>query len=40
MLPSRFDQEEFERDVALYQALYPISAALSKLNELVEGTQS
>jgi hypothetical protein len=38
MLPSCFDQEEFERDLALYQALYPISAALSKLNELVEGT--
>ncbi|MEW8073913.1 MAG: hypothetical protein AB2826_26210 [Candidatus Thiodiazotropha sp.] len=38
MLPVRFDLAEFERDVALYQALYPVSVALSKLNELVEGT--
>ena len=38
MLPVRFDLSEFERDVALYQALHPVSVALSKLNELVEGT--
>ncbi|MCU7846098.1 MAG: hypothetical protein KZQ93_19860 [Candidatus Thiodiazotropha sp. (ex Monitilora ramsayi)] len=38
ILPSRFDLEEFERDVALYNALYPINTALSKLSELVDGT--
>lgn len=38
MLPGRFDFAEFEKDVKLYQALHPVSLALSKLNELVEGT--
>ncbi|MCG8689286.1 MAG: hypothetical protein MI892_30720 [Desulfobacterales bacterium] len=38
ILPGRFDLDEFERDVALYHALTPISMALSKLSELVDGT--
>ncbi len=38
MLPMRFNMTEFERDVALFQALHPVSLALNKLNELVEGT--
>ncbi len=38
ILPNRFDLEEFERDVALYNALYPINTAISKLSELVDGT--
>ena len=38
ILPSRFDLAEFERDVALFHALYPINTALSKLSELVDST--
>jgi hypothetical protein len=38
ILPTRFDIEEFERDVDLYNTLYPINTALSKLNELVDST--
>ncbi|MCU7806883.1 MAG: hypothetical protein KZQ73_03315 [Candidatus Thiodiazotropha sp. (ex Semelilucina semeliformis)] len=38
ILPNRFDLEEFERDVNLYNALHPINTALSKLSELVDGT--
>lgn len=38
MLPARFDLEEFGRDVTLYLRLYPVASALSKLNELVDGT--
>lgn len=38
MLPVRFGLEEFERDVALYQSLRPVSVALSKLIEVFEGT--
>jgi hypothetical protein len=38
ILPTQFDIDEFDRDVELYNALYPINAALSKLSELVDGT--
>ena len=38
ILPSRFDLAEFERDVALFHALYPVNTALSRLSELVDST--
>jgi hypothetical protein len=38
ILPNRFNLDEFERDVQLYNALHPINTALSKLSELVDGT--
>lgn len=39
MLPGNFDLEEFERDVNLYHAMTPVHIAISKLNELIEGTK-
>lgn len=38
ILPGRFNMDEFERDVALYHTLSPLSVALSRLSELVDGT--
>lgn len=37
-LPRSFDLEEMQRDVALFEALYPIVLALSQLHELVDDT--
>jgi hypothetical protein len=39
MLPANFDLEEFQRDVNLYHALTPVSIAISKLKELIDGTK-
>jgi hypothetical protein len=39
MLPANFDLEEFKRDVTLYHALTPVTIAISKLNELLDGTK-
>ena len=37
-LPRSFDIEEMERDVELFQSLYPIAQSLSQLHELVDDT--
>lgn len=38
-LPRSFDIEELEKDVALFEALYPIWQALSQLTELLDDTK-
>jgi hypothetical protein len=38
ILPRSFDLEEFKRDVALFEALYPVLIAIAQLNELIEDT--
>jgi hypothetical protein len=37
-LPKAFDVAEFQQDLALFESLYPITVALSQLNELVNDT--
>ncbi|MBD2165078.1 hypothetical protein H6G04_11765 [Calothrix membranacea FACHB-236] len=37
-LPRSFDVEEMRRDVALYEALYPVLLSLTQLQELVDDT--
>jgi hypothetical protein len=38
-LPRSFDIEEMQRDVELYESIYPIYQALTQLCELVDDTQ-
>jgi len=38
ILPRSFDLEEFKRDVALFESLYPVLIAIAQLNELIEDT--
>lgn len=40
MLPRTFDLDEFNRDVALAEAIFPISQALDQLSELVNDTET
>ncbi len=37
-LPRSFDLEEMRRDLALYEALYPVLLSLTQLQELVDDT--
>ena len=37
-LPRSFDVEEMRRDLALYEALYPVLLSLTQLQELVDDT--